>query len=55
MDIDLYFFNTAMTPVSKPNGHSRFTLGYPAVTTGMQKMTNEAIAQLDHKISATVR
>jgi hypothetical protein len=55
MDIDLYFFSSAMTPVSKLNGHSEFTLGYPAITTGMQKMTNEAIAELDRKISTTVR
>ena len=55
MDIDLYFFNSAMKPVSKLYGRAQFTLGYPAMHAGMQQMTNEAIAQLDQKISATVR
>jgi hypothetical protein len=55
MDVDLYFFDASMRPVSKINGHSEFTIPYPAMHGGMQKMTNEAIAQLDQKISATVR
>ena len=55
MDIDLYFFNSAMKPVSKLSGRAQFTLGYPAMHAGMQQMTNEAIAQLDQKIAATVR
>jgi hypothetical protein len=55
MDIDLYFFNSAMKPVSKLNGRAQYTLGYPAMHAGMQQMTNEAIAQLDQKIAATVR
>jgi hypothetical protein len=55
MDIDLYFFDSAMNPVSKINGHAEFTIPYPAVHSGMQQMTNAAIAQLDSKISATVR
>ena len=45
----------ARAAVSKLNGHSPFTLGYPAMHAGMQQMTNEVIAQLDQKISATVR
>ena len=55
MDIDLYFFDSAMNPVSKLNGHAEFTIPFPAVHGGMQDMTNQAIGQLDRKISATVR
>ena len=55
MDIDLYFFNSAMRPVSKLNGHAQHTLVYGSMSAGMQQMTNEAIAQLNQKIAATVR
>jgi hypothetical protein len=55
MDIDLYVFNSAMNPVSKLNGHAEFTIPYPAVHTGMQQMTNQAIGQLDGKMNALVR
>jgi hypothetical protein len=55
MDIDLYFFDASMRPVSRINGHAEFTIPYPAMHGGMQKMTSEAIAQLDQKISATIR
>jgi len=55
MDIDLYFFDVSMRPVSRMNGLSEYTMPYPAMHGGMQKMTNEAIAQLDQKISAAVR
>lgn len=55
MDIVLYFFDSSMNPVSKINGHSEFTIPYPAVHGGMQQMTNQAIAELDSKINSLVR
>jgi hypothetical protein len=55
MDIDLYFFDSAMNPVSRMNGHAEFTIPYPATHTGMQQMTNQAIGQLDGKIGSLVR
>jgi hypothetical protein len=55
MDIDLYFFDQAMNPVSHLTSHSEFTIPYPAMTAGMQQMTNEDIAQLDRKIGQYIR
>lgn len=55
MDIDLYFFDSAMNPVSKLSGHAEYAVPYASMDTGMQKMTNAAIAELDSKIAATVR
>jgi hypothetical protein len=55
MDIDLYFFDAAMNPVSKLNGHAEFTIPFPATHGGMQQMTNQAIGQLDGKIGSLVR
>ena len=55
MDIDLYFFDASMNPVSKLNGHAEYYVPMASMDTGMQKMTNAAIAELDGKISATVR
>jgi hypothetical protein len=55
MDIDLYFFDSAMNPVSKMNGHAEYAVPYASMDVGMQKMVNQAIGQLDGKISALVR
>ncbi len=55
MDIELYFFDSANNPVSKMNGHAEFTIPFPAATTGMQQMINQAIATLDGKMNGLVR
>ena len=54
IDIDLYFFDASMTPVSKMNGHGEYTL--PMITTDgrVQKTTDAALAQVDAKITTLV-
>jgi hypothetical protein len=54
IDIDLYFFDASMTPMSKMNGHGEYTL--PMITTDgrVQKTTDAALAQVDAKITALV-
>jgi hypothetical protein len=55
MDIDLYFFDSAMNPVSKMNGHAEYKVPYASMDVGMQKMVNQAIGELDGKMNALVR
>lgn len=55
MDIDLYFFDSAMNPVSRLNGHAEYTVPFASTDVGMQRMTNQAIAELDGKMSSLVR
>jgi hypothetical protein len=55
MDVDLYFFDSSMNPVSRLNGHAEFTIPFPATHGGMQQMTNQSLGQLDQKISQYVR
>src|SRR6478672_3204369 len=55
MDIDLYFFDSAMNPVSKMNGHAEYKVPYASMDVGMQKMVNQAIGELDGKMNALLR
>jgi hypothetical protein len=55
MDIDLYFFSSAMTPVSRLNGHAEYKVPYASMDVGMQRMVNQVIAELDGKMNALVR
>jgi hypothetical protein len=54
-DIDLYFFNSAMDPVSKITGHGEYYVPYASATGGVQKSIDAAVQQLDGKITALVR
>jgi len=54
VDIDAYFFDAAMNPVSKLSGHGEFKVPYASADAGVQKSIDQAVAQLDGKISAFV-
>jgi hypothetical protein len=55
MDIDLYFFDSAMNPVSRLNGHAEYAVPFASADVGMQRMTDRAIAELDGKMASLVR
>jgi len=55
IDIDAYFFDTAMNPVSKLNGHSEYKVPFAAMEVKFQAHTDEAIADLESKINAYIR
>ena len=55
IDIDAYFFDTAMNPVSKLNGHSEYKVPYAAMEVKFQAHTDEAIVNLESKINAYIR
>ena len=55
IDIDAYFFDTAMNPVSKLNGHSEYKVPFAAMEVKWQAHTDEAIADLERKMNAYIR
>jgi hypothetical protein len=55
VDIDAYFFDTAMNPASKLNGHAEYKVPYAAMEVKFQRTIDEAIAELESKINAYIR
>lgn len=55
VDIDAYFFDAKMNPVSKMNGHGQHLVPMASMDAGIQKSIDAAIADLDGKIKANVR
>jgi len=55
VDIDAYFFDAAMNPASKLNGHAEYKVPYAAMEVKFQRTTDEAIADLESKINAYIR
>jgi hypothetical protein len=54
IDLDLYFFDGAMNPVSKLSGHAEYKVPFAAMEGHVQIITDEAIGQVDQKISALI-
>jgi hypothetical protein len=54
IDIDAYFFDSAMNPVSKLNGHSEYNVPFAAMEVKFQAHTDEAIGQLESKINTYI-
>lgn len=54
IDIDAYFFDSAMNPVSKLNGHSEYKVPFAAMEVKFQAHTDEAIANLESKMNAYI-
>lgn len=52
--IDAYFFDQSMNPVSKLSGEAEYKVPYAAMDGHVQKITDEAILQIDAKISSLV-
>jgi hypothetical protein len=52
--IDAYFFDQAMNPVSKLSGEAEYKVPFAAMEGHVQKITDEAIAQIDAKITQLV-
>ena len=55
MHIDAYFFDQGMNPVSKLSGEAEYRVPFASMEGGVQKITDEAIRQIDEKITALVR
>ena len=55
VDIDAYFFDAAMNPVSKMSGHAEYKVPYAQMDGKFQRTIDEAIAQLESKITANIR
>jgi hypothetical protein len=55
VDIDAYFFDSAMNPVSKLSGHGEYKMPMVTMDPGMQRSIDMAIRELDAKIRAHVR
>jgi hypothetical protein len=53
--IDAYFFDQGMNPVSKLSGEAEYKVPFAAMEGHVQKITDEAIQQIDAKISSLVR
>lgn len=54
IDVDAYFFNTRMDPVSRLSGHGEYHVPYASMDAGVQKSIDQALAELNGKISALV-
>jgi hypothetical protein len=54
-DIDAYFFDTRMNPVSKLSGHGEYHVPFASASGGAQISIDAAVAQLDAKIGAILR
>jgi hypothetical protein len=54
IDATLYFFDAQMNSVSKMSGHGEATIPFPATTAQIQPSTEQAVRQLDAKITALV-
>lgn len=54
IDIDAYFFNTAMDPVSKLSGHAEYNVPFASMEGHVQKITDEALGQIDQKMMALI-
>ncbi len=53
--IDAYFFDQGMKPVSKLSGEAEYKVPFAAMEGHVQKITDEAIQQIDAKIGSLVR
>jgi hypothetical protein len=52
--IDLYFFDPAMNPASKLSGEAEYRPPIGALEGHVQKITDEALGQIDQKITALI-
>lgn len=55
VDVDAYFFDPRMNPVSKMSGHGEYLVPMVSMDVGMQRSVNAALGELDAKIKANVR
>jgi hypothetical protein len=54
LDIIYYFFDTQMNPVSKITGHGEHYVPFASMTGYFQEIVDQALAQLDQKMSTLV-
>jgi hypothetical protein len=55
LDVTYYFFDAKMNPVSKLTGHGEHYVPFGSMTGYFQEIVDQALAQLDGKLRATVR
>ena len=53
--VDLYFFNSAMTPVSKLTSQAEYKVPFASMDVGMQRMITQVTGELDGKMNSLVR
>jgi hypothetical protein len=54
IDIDAYFFDASMNPVSKLSGHGEHYVAFGSMDAGIQVSIDAAIRELDGKITTLV-
>ena len=54
IDVDAYFFDAAMNPVSRFSGHGEHHVALGEASPGVQASIDAAVAQLDQKMTALV-
>lgn len=52
---DAYFFDRGMNPASKLSGKAEYKVPFASMDGGVQRIIDDAIQQIDTKISALVR
>ena len=55
INVDAYFFNAQMDPVSRLSGHGEYHVPYASMDAGVQKSIDMALRELDGKMAALVR
>lgn len=53
-DVDAYFFNAQMDPVSRLSGHGEYKVPFASMDAGVQKSIDQALAELNGKIGTLV-
>jgi len=54
MHVDFYFFDTGMNPVSRLSGEDEYKVPFAAMEGHVQKITDEALQQIDAKMSTLI-
>jgi hypothetical protein len=54
MHVDFYFFDAQMNPVSKLSGEAEYKVPFAAMEGHVQKITDEALQQIDAKMTTLV-
>jgi hypothetical protein len=54
MHVDFYFFDAGMNPVSKLSGEAEYKVPFAAMEGHVQKITDQALQQIDAKMTALV-
>jgi hypothetical protein len=54
VDVDAYFFNSNMDPVSRLSGHGEYKVPFASADAGIQKSIDQALGELNGKMATFV-